>query len=414
MGEGRIPRGKSPSSNPSCRSDPRRSEEGIAWGTPDFSSTDSDSDSASDPTNNPLSPLSWPVPSHCEGTPAFPLSPGPFPPIAREPRLSRFPGPFPPIAREPRPSRFLLARSPPLRGNPGFPAFSAFLARSLPLRGNPGLPAFSWPVPSHCEGTPAFPLSPGPFPPIAREPRLSRFLRFPGPFPPIAREPRPSRFLLARSPPLRGNPGFPAFSAFLARSLPLRGNPGLPAFSWPVPSHCEGTPAFPLSPGPFPPIAREPRLSRFLRFPGPFPPIAREPRPSRFPRLPGPFPPIAREPRPSPPFPPTGAGRARSVQVRPERQKSQQSPGPTGTTLEIMAPTKPTGSAGKTETAAQNSEATPGTGAGSQSQTLDREEPVSWVYKLNKEALTAMLSGLGLEATGTVEELRILLVALEN
>ncbi|CAH1379625.1 unnamed protein product, partial [Tenebrio molitor] len=29
-----------------------------------------------------------------------------------------------------------------------------------------------------------------------------------------------------------------------------------------------------------------------------------------------------------------------------------------------------------------------------------------WVYKLNKEALTAMLSGLGLEATGTVEELR--------
>jgi hypothetical protein len=71
-----------------------------------------------------------------------------------------------------------------------------------------------------------------------------------------------------------------------------------------------------------------------------------------------------------------------------------------------MAPTKPTGSAGKTETAAQNSESTPGTGAGSQSQTLDREEPVSWVYKLNKEALTAMLSGLGLEATGTVEELR--------
>jgi hypothetical protein len=71
-----------------------------------------------------------------------------------------------------------------------------------------------------------------------------------------------------------------------------------------------------------------------------------------------------------------------------------------------MAPTKPTGSAGKAETAAQNSESTPGTGAGSQSQTLDREEPVSWVYKLNKEALTAMLSGLGLEATGMVEELR--------
>jgi hypothetical protein len=71
-----------------------------------------------------------------------------------------------------------------------------------------------------------------------------------------------------------------------------------------------------------------------------------------------------------------------------------------------MAPTKPTGSAGKTETATQNPESTPGTGAGSQSQTLDREEPVSWVYKLNKEALTAMLSGLGLEATGTVEELR--------
>ncbi|KAH0815567.1 hypothetical protein GEV33_007224 [Tenebrio molitor] len=34
--ERRIPRGKSPSSNPSCRSDPRRSEEGIAWGTPDL------------------------------------------------------------------------------------------------------------------------------------------------------------------------------------------------------------------------------------------------------------------------------------------------------------------------------------------------------------------------------------------
>ncbi|KAH0821322.1 hypothetical protein GEV33_001469 [Tenebrio molitor] len=76
-----------------------------------------------------------------------------------------------------------------------------FLARSLPLRGNPGFPAFSsssWPVPSHCEGTPAFPLPP--------------FL--PGPFPPIAREPRPSRFLLS---------------------------------SWPVPSRCEGTPAIPLS-----------------------------------------------------------------------------------------------------------------------------------------------------------------------
>jgi hypothetical protein len=71
---------------------------------------------------------------------------------------------------------------------------------------------------------------------------------------------------LARSLPLRGNPGFPAFSAFLARSLPLRGNPGHP-----VPFH--------------------------------------------------------------PPFPPTGAGRVRSVQVRPERQKSQQSPGPTGTTV---------------------------------------------------------------------------------
>jgi hypothetical protein len=94
-------------------------------------------------------------------------------------------------------------------------------------------------------------------------------------------------------------------------------------------------------PGPFPPIVREPRLSCFLRFPGPFPPIAREPRPSRFLRFPGPFPPIAREPRPSrslsppfhPPFPPTGAGRASSVQVRPEIQKSQQSPGPTGTTV---------------------------------------------------------------------------------
>jgi hypothetical protein len=97
---------------------------------------------------------------------------------------NRPPGPFPPIAGEPRLSRFPF-----------------FLARFLPLQGNPGIPAFSissWPVPSHCEGTPAFPLSP--------------FL--PGPFPPIAREPRPSRFLLS---------------------------------SWPVPSRCEGTPAIPLS-----------------------------------------------------------------------------------------------------------------------------------------------------------------------
>jgi hypothetical protein len=33
-------------------------------------------------------------------------------------------------------------------------------------------------------------------------------------------------------------------------------------------------------------------------------------------------------------------------------------------------------------------------------------EPVSWVYKLHKEALVTMLSGFGLDATGTVEELR--------
>jgi hypothetical protein len=71
-----------------------------------------------------------------------------------------------------------------------------------------------------------------------------------------------------------------------------------------------------------------------------------------------------------------------------------------------MAPTKPTGPAGKTETATQNPEPTPGAGAGSQLQTPERDENVSWVYKLNKEALTAMLSGLGLEATGTVDELR--------
>jgi hypothetical protein len=74
--------------------------------------------------------------------------------------------------------------------------------------------------------------------------------------------------------------------------------------------------------------------------------------------------------------------------------------------LGIMAPTKPTGPAGKTETAPLNPDPTPGTGAGPQSQTPERDEPVSWVYKLNKEALTAMLSGLGLEATGTVDELR--------
>jgi hypothetical protein len=136
-----------------------------------------------------------------------------------------------------------------------------FLARSLPLRGNPGFPAFyisSWPVPSHCEGTPAFPLSPFSSWPVPSHCEgtpvfpLSPFL--PGPFPPIAREPRLSRFLhlfLARSLPLRGNPGFPAFSLFfLARSLPLRGNPGLPAFSF--------------LPGPLLPAVREPRPSRFL------------------------------------------------------------------------------------------------------------------------------------------------------
>jgi hypothetical protein len=111
------------------------------------------------PTATPLPTLltsrslpPWPVPSHCEGTPAIPLSPFP-----------------------------------------------------------------SWPVPSHCEGTSAFPLSPC----------------LPGPFLPIATEPRPSRFLLF----------------FLARSLPLRGNPGLPGFS--------------LRPGSFLPAVREPRPSRF-------------------------------------------------------------------------------------------------------------------------------------------------------
>jgi hypothetical protein len=71
-----------------------------------------------------------------------------------------------------------------------------------------------------------------------------------------------------------------------------------------------------------------------------------------------------------------------------------------------MGPTKTTGSTGKTETTPQNPDPAPGAGAGSQSLTLERDEPVSWVYRLNKEALTAMLSGLDLEATGTVEELR--------
>jgi hypothetical protein len=54
-------------------------------------------------------------------------------------------------------------------------------------------------------------------------------------------------------------------------------------------------------PGPFLPIAREPRPSRFLLFlPGPFLPIAKEPRSPRFLLfLPVPFLPIAREPRPS-------------------------------------------------------------------------------------------------------------------
>jgi hypothetical protein len=289
----------------------------------------SDSDSPSDRADNPLS-SPWPVPSHCEGTPAIPLSPFSSWPVPSHcegtpaiPLSPFLPGPFLPIAREPRPSRFLLfswpvpshcegtpaiplspfflARSFPLRGNPGHPAFSFFfLARSFPLRGNPGRPAFSfsswpvpshcegtpaiplspfssWPVPSHCEGTPAIPLSPflpGPFLPIAREPRPSRFLLFlPGPFLPIAREPRPSRFLLFLPGPFLPIAREPRPSRFLlfflARSFPLRGNSGHPAFSF--------------FPGPFLPIAREPRLSRFLLFlPGPFLPIAREPRPSRF------------------------------------------------------------------------------------------------------------------------------------
>jgi hypothetical protein len=132
------------------------------------------------------------------------------------------------------------------------------------LRGNPGFHAFS--------------SLPGPFPPIAREPRLSCFLPFlPGPFPPIARE-----------------PSFPAFSSL---------------------------------PGPLPPIAREPRLSCFLPFlPGPFPPIAREPRPSRFLLFSRPVPSRC-EGTPAIPLPftllsPTGTGRASSVQVRPEREES--------------------------------------------------------------------------------------------
>ncbi|KAH0815593.1 hypothetical protein GEV33_007198 [Tenebrio molitor] len=158
----RNPPGKSPPEKEARRPTPPHREkeplEGATLRDPPFPkkegcpSSSTDSDSASDLTDNPLSP-------------------------------------------------FFLARSLPLRGNPGFPAVSLFfLARSLPLRGNPGFPAFS--------------SLPGPFPPIAREPRLSRFLLLlPGPFPPIAREPRPSRFLL---------------------------------FSRPVPSRCEGTPAIPL------------------------------------------------------------------------------------------------------------------------------------------------------------------------
>ncbi|KAH0818193.1 hypothetical protein GEV33_004600 [Tenebrio molitor] len=71
-----------------------------------------------------------------------------------------------------------------------------------------------------------------------------------------------------------------------------------------------------------------------------------------------------------------------------------------------MAPTKPTGPTGKTETTSQNPDPAPGAGAGPQSLNLERDEPVSWVYRLNKEALIAMLSGLDLEAIETVDELR--------
>jgi hypothetical protein len=112
--------------------------------------------------------------------------------------------------------------SVPLPNQPPTPLPTALTSRYLP----------PWPVPSHCEVTPAVPPSPflpGPFLPIAREPRPSRFLLFlPGPFLPIAREPRPSHFL--------------------------------PLF-WPVPSHCEGTPAFPLS-SLFRPEKEEPAASR--------------------------------------------------------------------------------------------------------------------------------------------------------
>jgi hypothetical protein len=75
-----------------------------------------------------------------------------------------------------------------------------------------------------------------------------------------------------------------------------------------------------------------------------------------------------------------------------------------------MAPTKPTEPTDKTKTSPQTPDPAPGTGAGPQSLIPERDESVSLVCKLNKEALTAMLSGLDLGATGTVDELRRRLV----
>jgi hypothetical protein len=69
-------------------------------------------------------------------------------------------------------------------------------------------------------------------------------------------------------------------------------------------------------------------------------------------------------------------------------------------------PNKQTGPTGKTDTTSQTPDPTPGTGAAPEPPVPERDEPVSWVYKLHKEALVSMLSGFGLDATGTVEELR--------
>jgi hypothetical protein len=71
-------------------------------------------------------------------------------------------------------------------------------------------------------------------------------------------------------------------------------------------------------------------------------------------------------------------------------------------------PNKQTGPTGKTDTTSQTPHPTPGTGAAPEPPVPERDEPVSSVYKLHKEALVSMLSGFGDEwssSSGTVQQI---------